>query len=89
MNIQFDIIKQSPPKNFDDYEDIEQFYVYYVENTKIRLGCKYLLKDGTWKYYAEVGDEYDYCELYDSENELKEYFISILSNHELMWRFYD
>ena len=88
MNIQFDIIKQSPPENFDDYEDIEQFHVYYVENTKIRLGCKYLLKDGTLKYYAEVGDGYDYCELYDSENELKEYFISILSNPELMWRFY-
>ena len=44
--MQFDIIKQSPPENFDDYGDITQFYVYYVENTKIRLGCKYLLKDG-------------------------------------------
>lgn len=87
--MQFDIIKQSPPENFDDYRDIVQFYVYYVENTKIRLGRKYLLKDGTWRYYAEVGDGYDYCESYDSENELKEYFISILSNPELMWRFYD
>lgn len=86
--MQFDIIKQSPPENFDDYGDIAQFYVYYVENTKIRLGCKYLLKDGTWRYYAEVGDGYDYCESYDSENELKEYFISILSNPKLMWRFY-
>lgn len=86
--MQFDIIKQSPPKYFDDYEDIIQFYVYYVENTKIRLGYKYLLKDGTWKYYAEVVDEYDYYKSYDSENELKEYFVSVLSNSELMWRFY-
>lgn len=55
--MQFDIIKQSPPENFDDYRDIVQFYVYYVENTKIRLGRKYLLKDGTWKYYAEEYNE--------------------------------
>lgn len=69
-------------------------------SARLRYGVKFPVE--TWDEDAEPGNESKiidttlysinadgYCKcLDDSENDLKEYFISILSNPELMWRFY-
>ena len=77
---------------FDKIYDAAYHIGRHDERHSLAIEGWFVLNPNKIREFKEAfQDPCKYCKIYesyDSENELKEYFISVLSNSELMWRFY-
>ena len=76
------------PSYYDDL-DISDYQEYFIKDTNIKLGFKYIDNETNEKcFYCIICDGYDQMDPFDSEKELFKHFKWMFMNKDLSWRYY-
>jgi len=76
--------------SYYDEKDVDDYYEYFIKGTNIKLGFTYFDKETREEnFYCIVCDGYDQMDRYNSEKSLFEHFEWMLTNEELIWRYYE
>ena len=83
-------IREGVYPNYYDKCNAQDYQEYFIKGTNMKLGFKYFDGDtNEWNYYCIVCDGYDQMDSFETEDGLFGHFYWMLTNQDLIWRYYE